>query len=140
VSSIPQIVAVRGTILLVDDEPDVLDYLAQQLRSAGYDVTPVLSGEEALQIYDKSTVSFDVLVADLVLPGMSGFTLSDLLIAKDKRLKRIFISGHTGAEYFRQAGVSSTKIPFLQKPFAPEELLESIGELMAGRAPGAGKT
>ena len=138
-SEIPHLVGVRGIILLVDDEPDVLEYLTQQLRSGGYDVIPALSGEAALQLCNTPDFKFDVLVADLVLPGISGFTLSDLLKAKYPRLKRIFISGHTGAEYFRQAGVTSAKIPFLQKPFAPEELLQKISEVIAGPVPGPGK-
>ena len=121
---------VRSTILLVDDEPDVLDYLAQQLRNGGYDVYPVLSGEAAVELCETEKPHFDLLVADLVLPGMSGFTLSDVLKPKYPRMKRIFISGHTGAEYFRQLGVSPADIPFLQKPFAPEELLHKVGELM----------
>lgn len=122
---------VLGRILLVDDEPDVLEYLAQQLQKGGYEVYPALSGEAAIHLCETEKLRFDILVADLVLPGISGFTLSDMLKPLYPRMKRIFISGHTGAEYFRQLGVSPADIPFLQKPFAPDELLQKVGELMA---------
>ena len=116
-------------VLVVDDEESVRDYVAKNLRDGGYLVVAAASGEEALLKAEQQGFHPDVLVADLVLPGMSGFALADTLRRTNPNLKTLFISGYTGAEYFRQMKVSAADIPFLQKPFTVDALLRKVQEL-----------
>jgi CheY-like chemotaxis protein len=118
------------TVLVVDDEQPVLDYVARSLRSAGYEVVTAPSAETALAMVEQQNLRPEVLVADLVLPGMSGFALADAVRQIRPELKTLFISGYTGAEYFRQMHVSTDDIPFLQKPFTVEALLQKVQELV----------
>ena len=67
----------QAAILVVDDEQSVLRYVAKHLRESAYTVVTAASGEEALAIVEQQNLHPDVLVADLVLPGISGFALVD---------------------------------------------------------------
>ena len=125
---------VAATILVVDDEQSVLDYVAKNLTSSGYSVATALSGEDALALVQQRSLMPEILVADLVLPGMTGFALADALRRTNRELKTLFISGYTGAEYFRQMELSSTDIPFLQKPFTVAALLGKVQELATERS------
>ena len=121
------------TILVVDDEQPVLDYVAKNLENSGYHVITAASAEDAITLMEQHKVKPQVLVADLVLPGMSGFALADAVRQQNPDLKTLFISGYTGAEYFRQMQVSTADIPFLQKPFTVAALLDKIHELLTER-------
>jgi two-component system cell cycle sensor histidine kinase/response regulator CckA len=125
----------KTRILVVDDEQPVLDYIAKQLRTEGYDVRTAGSGEAALRLVADQALELDIVVTDLVLPGMTGFALADALRAANPKLKILFISGHTGAEYFRHMQLSAVDIPFLQKPFTSAALLEKLHELTAMAPP-----
>jgi CheY-like chemotaxis protein len=125
-----------GIILVVDDEQPVLDFVAKKLRDSGYDVATASSGEEAVAMVEQQNVKPHFLVADLVLPAMSGFALADTLRKANPNMKTLFISGYTGAEYFRQMKVSTADIPFLQKPFTADALLNKVQELATTSAPG----
>jgi DNA-binding NtrC family response regulator len=120
-----------GKVLIVDDEKIVLDFLERHLNLADFDVTRAVNGEAALMKCEAEGYSPDLLVADLVLPGMSGFELAQRLDRIVPGLKTLFISGYTGLEYFRQQGLSPYDVPFLQKPFTPDQFLEKVHELMA---------
>jgi len=117
-------------VLIVDDEPVVLDYLERQLDKCDFEVARASNGETVLLGCERTGYRPDLLVADLVLPGMSGFDLSIQLQRVIPSLKTLFISGYTGLEYFRQKGVSLKDLPFLQKPFTPDQFLEKVHELL----------
>src|SRR5687767_1428780 len=119
-----------GIILVVDDEQPVLDFVAKTLRNSRYDVATASSGEDAVTMVEQQKVKPHLLVADLVLPGISGFALADTLRRANPNLKTLFISGYTGAEYFRQMKLSTADIPFLQKPFTVDALLNKVQELL----------
>jgi two-component system cell cycle sensor histidine kinase/response regulator CckA len=124
----------RPKVLLVDDEPVVLDYLERQLVTSDFEVARASNGETALLGCERNGYKPDLLVADLVLPGMSGFDLSRQLERTIPGLRTLFISGYTGLEYFHQKGVSLKDLAFLQKPFTPEQFLQKVQELIGFRA------
>jgi two-component system cell cycle sensor histidine kinase/response regulator CckA len=113
-------------ILLVDDEPDVLEYLQTRLEKLGYAIIPAESGPEALETFYNAPESFDMLLTDVVMPQMSGFDLAKRLHQAAPSMKVLFMSGYTGTEYFRQKGMLGKDLPFIEKPFHIEDLAEKI--------------
>jgi signal transduction histidine kinase/ActR/RegA family two-component response regulator len=109
-------------ILVVDDDPDVRWIIAQDLQEIGYVVTEADSGRAALAILDQDTPC-DLMVADLVMPGLSG--LDTLRLARRTRpdLKVLFASGYADLSRF---GGNLGSYALLKKPFKPETLAEAV--------------
>jgi signal transduction histidine kinase/ActR/RegA family two-component response regulator len=109
-------------ILVVDDDPDVRWIIAQDLQEIGYVVTEADSGRAALTILERDTPC-DLMVADLVMPGLSG--LDTLRLARRTRpdLKVLFASGYADLSRF---GDNLGGHSLLKKPFKPETLAEAV--------------
>jgi CheY-like chemotaxis protein len=110
---------VASPVLVVDDDPLVRDTTANWLREFGYEVLEADSGPSALAILDGNS-KIDILVTDLVMPGMHGYAL-----ASEARLRRpgipvILITGYTG--FASETGLDEREFPILHKPFRPSEL------------------
>jgi two-component system, cell cycle sensor histidine kinase and response regulator CckA len=117
----------RRALLVVDDEPRVRDVLCRVLVLHDY---AVFEGEDyytALQVAD----SYDLLIADVALPGLNGFELFEKLLQSRPELKVLFISGYTGAEVCQYYGVQLDDLHFLAKPFGPAELLRRVEAVFA---------
>jgi two-component system, cell cycle sensor histidine kinase and response regulator CckA len=91
------------------------------------------SAEAIARVY---TGEIDLLLADVVMPGMSGRDLADNLRALRPRLSVLFMSGYTDDIVVRQ-GVQRAEVPFLAKPFAPLELLRAVRPVLDGRRVGS---
>ncbi|MEO0467668.1 MAG: ATP-binding protein [Pseudomonadota bacterium] len=115
----------RGRILLVEDEDGVRGIAAQLLVSRGYDVVEACDGEEALELLTEDPCSFDLIISDVVMPGMDGPTLmreaKDLL--GDARV--IFISGYAERDVAGQID-EDREVSFLPKPFTVKILAERV--------------
>jgi len=83
------------TILLVEDGAPIRKITALVLKRLGYRVQEASSGEEALRLAQGSREKIDLLMTDVVMPGMSGRELAEVLRARDAGLKVLFLSGHT---------------------------------------------
>jgi signal transduction histidine kinase/CheY-like chemotaxis protein len=121
------------TILLVEDDETVRRVAARSLERAGYRVLAVGDGEDALRMA-AATPHIDVLVTDVVMPGMSGPRLADHLRAARPRLPVLFMSG------FSRDLPESLQPPagsLLQKPFTPERLAARVAETLAAAKPAA---
>lgn len=103
-------------ILLVDDDENVRETSADMLQELGYTVQQAESGQQALELLERS--GFDVMVTDIRMPGMSGLELSDLASERHRDLKIILMSG-----YFQPQALSRR---FLQKPFRTTDLDQAI--------------
>jgi PAS domain S-box-containing protein len=110
------------TILLVEDEEDLRSYVRTILEGRGYSVLDAANAGEALRIASRSSREIDLLLADTVLPGMSGQEIADELRVERPELPVIQMSGY--AEVVARKG--HTSFHFLQKPFTAKELLREI--------------
>ena len=120
------------TILLVEDEAPVREITALLLESLGYRVQEASSGEEALHLAQGNREKIDLLVTDVLMPGMSGNELAEALRASDAGLKVLFLSGHSGDTMARH-GVVYTEVDFLQKPFTLDALSRKLREVLDQR-------
>jgi CheY-like chemotaxis protein len=117
------------TILLVEDEQVVRDLVAQVLQSAGYTVLEATSGEQALQMSSAHRGPIHLLLADVVLPGLSGPEVAAQLAATRPDMRVIYMSGYA-PEIIVRYGISEKHRLFLQKPFTPATLLAHVREAL----------
>jgi PAS domain S-box-containing protein len=119
---------VRGgseTVLLVEDDANVRSLATRVLTGYGYKVLAAAGGVEALAIaLDPSTV-IDVVLTDVVMPGLNGRELLEQIVASRPGLASLLMSGYTDDEVVRR-GVMQGEAVFLQKPFTPEQLARKV--------------
>ncbi len=118
-----------GTILLVEDEEAVRSMLRHVLVEAGYSVLDASAGQEALRLAEQTKGPIDLLITDVVMPGMGGGALMERLAGVRPGVKVLFISGYLDDAVVRQ-GVSRAEIAFLQKPFTMAALTARVRELL----------
>ncbi|HEY2823615.1 MAG TPA: PAS domain S-box protein [Candidatus Acidoferrum sp.] len=120
------------TILLVEDA-DALRKLARSfLDDHGFNVLVASNGEEALRVAEKHGRPIDLLVTDVVMPGMNGRALADRLLAKQPKLKILYISGYTDS-FIAGHGVLEEGTFLLHKPFTEEVLIRKVRDVLDGR-------
>lgn len=126
--------SVRPTVLIADDDPDILELVALTLERDGYDVVPARNGEEALRIAGERTLHLAVL--DLMMPGMDGYEVTRRLraTAREHRLPILVLSAFAEdrpAALALAAGADA----YMRKPFSPRELLARAGSMILERRP-----
>ena len=119
------------TILLVEDEMLVRRALARAMRGWGYEVVTADGGPEALKIVQDAVTPIDLVVTDVIMPGMNGNELVRELLHGSDDLKVLYISGYTDG-VLSPEDRSREWSGFLQKPFSHEELAASLRELLDG--------
>lgn len=121
----------RGRILLVEDEDAVRSIAAKTLIKRGYEVTEACDGEEALEILEDEEEGFDLLISDVVMPGLDGPGLLEKArdMLTDTRI--VFISGYA-AEQFSKTLSEEQEISFLPKPFTLTQLAERVKQELGG--------
>jgi len=117
------------TILLVEDAALVRTLARQVLETAGYKVLEAASAEAALTICEPNGTRIDLLLTDVVMPGMSGNDMSKILLARQPDMPVLYMSGYTD-EAIVQHGVLEAGINFLQKPFSPGALALKVREVL----------
>jgi two-component system, cell cycle sensor histidine kinase and response regulator CckA len=118
-----------GTILLVEDEPELRNSNAEFLTSMGYSVKCASSGAEALAIAADAG-RIDLVISDVVMPKMNGREFADRLLKLRPDTKLLFVSGYADDVVLR-VGISLQGTPFLQKPFSLRQLGSTVNELLA---------
>ena len=118
-----------GTVLLVEDEDAVRLFGARALRNKGYEVIEAKNGEEALEILKTDADSIDLLITDVVMPGVDGPTLIRQVRIDHPGMKVIFISGYT-EDAFRKNLDEGEVVHFLPKPFSLQQLAGKVKEVM----------
>jgi two-component system cell cycle sensor histidine kinase/response regulator CckA len=117
----------RETILLVEDEESLRGVVAYVLsKEFGYNLLDAGSGEDALRLVESYSGNIDLLLTDVLLPGISGSELAGKMLSLHPNLKIIYVSGYP---YLEPHGVSGSSIVFLQKPFSIKALEAKLREI-----------
>jgi two-component system, cell cycle sensor histidine kinase and response regulator CckA len=116
------------TILLVEDEGFVRKVTAEVLESAGYRLLVARSGAEALDAYRRLSAPIDLLLADVVMPGMSGRDLAAEFESLRPRIRVLLMSGYAGQ--LARCHLSPYSKTYLAKPFSVHVLLRKVREVL----------
>ncbi len=123
------------TVLVVDDEPLLRALAVRTLTSAGYRCLEAADAGEALRVIEQEAERLDLVVADVVMPGMSGGALGERLAHLRPTLPVLYTSGFTDEDVIRR-GLLGAGRPFLQKPFSPGHLARTVREALDAAAGG----
>jgi two-component system, cell cycle sensor histidine kinase and response regulator CckA len=118
-----------GTILLVEDEDALREISSKLLKSMGYKVIAAASGTDAIRIAGEFTQPIDLLMTDVVMPGMNGRELAEVLAASHPQMKVLYVSGHTDDVMVHYA-ILKPGVAFLQKPFTRDGLAKKVQEVL----------
>jgi len=123
--------SVRGseTVFVVEDDEMVRALIRRMLETRGYTVLLAPHGDEALQLLERHPGRVDLLMTDVVMPGMSGRDLADRVAERRPGIKVLYLSGYTDDAIVRH-GVLEPGIAFLQKPFSADALARKVREVL----------
>lgn len=129
--TITQIPCGSETIMIVEDEKSIRQTTSMHLKKLGYTVLIADSPQQALELAEDHGHHLDALITDVVMPGMNGRQLAELLIAKIPKLKVLYISGYT-ENVIAHRGILKDNVEFLPKPFLRYELARKVRDLLDG--------
>ena len=118
-------------MLLAEDDEGVRDFVGEVLRASGWTVVTAASPTEALASAARQSLAIDLLVTDVVMPGMNGGELADKLVAMRPGLRVLFITGYDDEDVATR-GLIGPGRECLNKPFTPAELRSRVQALLAG--------
>ena len=119
----------RHLVLVVDDEQGLRDLVCRTLRAEGYRTLEAAHGGEALEMVESGPETIDLVVTDVVMPGMDGRELGRRLARSRPTLPILYMSAYEENDIF-QRGSPRTSAPFLQKPFPRDGLINSVEQLL----------
>jgi two-component system cell cycle sensor histidine kinase/response regulator CckA len=119
------------TILVVDDQDDVRSLMAMMLRRRGYNVMDASSGAEAIRMIESHHAPIDLLLTDVMMPGLGGRELFEYMSKRHPAMKVLYVSGYTD-DAFQGKHVGGT---FLQKPFLLDTLAKKVKEILERSGP-----
>ena len=114
-------------LLVVDDEPDIVELLSASLRFAGYDVSSAGNGKEALEL--AKTFRPDLVLLDVMMPGMDGFSVLTRLRGEGHRVPVLFLTARDATED-KIRGLTTGADDYVTKPFSLSEVLARIGAIL----------
>jgi CheY-like chemotaxis protein len=117
-------------ILLVEDEAAVRDIVARTLRRQGHLVDAFSEGREALEHWRQRADDYDLVLTDVVMPGMGGWELGQRLRETRPGVRVIYMSGYSDEIIARHGITTPADIILLQKPFAPNDLLAALAHAL----------
>ena len=120
------------TVLFVEDEPTVREAAIDILDFLGYRVLQAPNGIEALAIAEEHGGAIDLLLTDVVMPGMTGHDLAKRLLKRNPTLKVLFSSGYT-SDVIVDHGVLADGVNFIGKPYTPHALANKLREVLDGK-------
>jgi|AP45_3_1055517.scaffolds.fasta_scaffold67827_2 DNA-binding response OmpR family regulator len=132
------------TILLVEDDPPIRRLIQRVLQGQGYQLLEACNGREALSLAGLHRGTIDLLVTDVVMPKMDGFTLGERLIESRPDTRVLFLSGQAAQSMAVRGGLKAAGQAFLLKPFTHDCLVRAIRDQLdtdtAARPPAARDT
>lgn len=117
------------TILLVEDEEAVRGLTCRILERQGYRVIPAQHGRDAMEIASREEGRIDLVLTDVVMPGMNGRGLVERLVGIRPTIKSLYMSGYTDDDIIRRGFIEPSK-SFLQKPFTSDALLQTVRKVL----------
>ena len=121
----------RGESILITEDDNAVRRVAERiLQSAGYSVRSAGGGSEALELLDNPTAPCDLLLADLIMPGMRGDDLARRAVAMRPGLHVLFMSGYSDSAPPTDLGPTAGGVAFIDKPFDAGALLEKLRDLL----------
>lgn len=118
----------KGTILIVDDDISILEFLKAAFHYHGWKVLTASSSEEALRISENCKQGIDILLTDIVMPRINGKTLSNLILTTQPNIRTIYMTGYFDDSILDREPIKSDQI-ILRKPIKLEELIDVISRL-----------
>ena len=116
------------TILLVDDHAAARKSMQRFLLDAGYRILAAHSGKEALKVFAEHSAEVDLLIADIMMPGMNGRELAETLVGQKPGLRVLFISGYEHAPVELAGGFAAGAVELVRKPFSGKALIKRVIE------------
>ncbi len=114
--------------MVVDNEPDIVDLTRTVLEIGGYQVVPAYSGEECLKLLEKESV--DLILLDIMMPGMSGWDVFNRIKRNDKGIKVAFMSVLEISEKRKQVLLDEGLADYIMKPFDKDTLLNKVDTIL----------
>jgi CheY-like chemotaxis protein len=124
----------RPLVIVVDDEESLRGLVCRTLRDEGYGTLEACHGGDALEVIELAPEPVDLVITDVVMPGMDGRELGRRLNQRWPTLPILYISAYDVNDIFRR-GSPRSSAPFLQKPFSAEALLSSVRSLLGEHLP-----
>jgi len=121
----------EGVVLLVEDDDAVRGFAIRALRNKGYTVLEADNGEKALDVINDTELKIDIIVSDVVMPGMDGNTLVSLIRQEIPNVKVVLMSGYAEDVFRDEIGRDQT-LHFLGKPFTLKDLASKVKEVLDG--------
>ncbi len=125
----PEVPGGTETIFIVEDDPTVLQISKNMLEILGYQVLTANNKDQALQLAGDYDGTIDLLLTDVVMPGMNGKELSERILAIRPSLKCLYMSGYT-ADIIARQGVLEQGVKFISKPFFIKDLAAKVREVL----------
>jgi DNA-binding NtrC family response regulator len=119
------------TLLLVDDEVEIRELATITLESHGYRVLSAGNAEDAIVVAEQHVGEIQALITDVVMPGMSGVQLAEVVAGLIPGLRVLFVSGHSN-ESISEETLLTAHADYLQKPYLGDTLAAKIREVLAG--------
>jgi DNA-binding NtrC family response regulator len=116
----------------VEDDTSLRELTSALLRQAGFNVIAAKDGASALELAAQNSDKIDLLLADVVLPGISGRKVAEELTALHPEMKTIYMSGYSD-ELVVQHGVLGPDLILIEKPFTRDSLVSKVSEVLTGK-------
>jgi len=118
------------TILLVDDHASARKSMQRFLLDAGYRILAAHSGKEGLKVFAEHSAAVDLLIADIMMPGMNGQELAETLLRQKPGLRVLLISGYEHAPIELAGGFEAGAVELVRKPFSGKALIKRVIEVL----------
>ncbi len=112
-------------VLIAEDEDVIRDFIVINLKRSGYDVVDVADGEQALKVFEESGGDFDVVILDIMMPGIDGFGVCEKIRARSNNIGIIILSARS-QEMDKVRGLMTGADDYITKPFSPSELVARV--------------